>query len=77
MSVTKGYALSDILSQVCKYARRIGLPPAASAHLLVALADVEYRLAFSTSEKLQLGSLVAAFAGARAALLAHQEAGGE
>jgi hypothetical protein len=119
MSVVKGYALSDILAQVCKYAKRIGLPQGATADLLVALADVEYvgaaggrvlcvlprceragvsagagagphiclpvsrhacaryRLAFSTSDKLQLGSMVAAFASAKAALVAHKEAEGE
>lgn len=65
LCVEKGYATSDILSQVCKYAVRIGFPPHIYADILAKLADIEYRLAFATTEKLQLASLVAAFILAR------------
>jgi hypothetical protein len=41
MCVTKGYALTDVLTQVCKYARRLGLPPGTAAELLSNLSDVE------------------------------------
>ena len=63
--VEKGYALADVLSQVCKYAVRIGFPPHIYADILARLSDIEYRLAFATSDKLQLASLVGAFVAAR------------
>ncbi len=47
-----------------------GLPTAVRIALVDALADVEHRLAFSTSERLQLGALVAAFVKAREAIVA-------
>jgi replication factor C subunit 3/5 len=37
------------------------------------LADIEYRLAYGTSERLQLGSLVAAFSLARDEIVAAAE----
>ncbi|CAN0508017.1 unnamed protein product [Discosporangium mesarthrocarpum] len=43
----------------------IELPPFVLAHLLDELSNAEYRLAYGASEKLQLGSVVAAFATAR------------
>ena len=39
--VEKGYALTDVLTQVSKYGRRLGLPDKASCQLLAALSDVE------------------------------------
>jgi replication factor C subunit 3/5 len=49
---------------------RVGLPPNVLVELVDKLADMEYRLAYGTSEKLQLGSLVAAFMDAREGVVA-------
>ena len=46
------------------------MPARVRIELVAALADVEHRLAFGTSERLQLGSLVAAFVRAREGILA-------
>ena len=62
----KGYATADILTEVFKYVIRVGFPPLIYADILSKLADIEYRLAFATSEKLQLASIVSAFVFARA-----------
>lgn len=48
-----------------RYVFRIALPPRVRVALTEVLADVEHRLAFSTSERLQLGALIAAFVKAR------------
>ena len=42
------------------------MPAKARIDLVEAMADIEHRLAVGTSEKLQLGALVAAFAVSRA-----------
>lgn len=47
---------------------RMQLPAAVKVALVEALADTEHRLAFSTSERLQLGGLVAAFVRSREAV---------
>ena len=44
---------------------RMKMPEAVRIELINKMADVEYRLAFAVSEKLQLGSLVGAFAEAK------------
>ena len=44
------------------------MPQAARIALVDSMADCEHRLAFATSERLQLGSLVAAFVKARTAI---------
>ena len=49
---------------------RIGMPEAVRIELINKMADVEYRLAFGTSEKLQLGALVGAFAEAKEGITA-------
>ncbi len=49
---------------------KIDMPAKDRIHLVDALADVEYRLAFGTSERLQLGSLVGAFTVAREGIVA-------
>jgi DNA polymerase III delta prime subunit len=68
LCVEKGYAVTDVLSQVCKYAVRIGFPPHIYAEVLAKLSDIEYRLAFGTNEKMQLASLCGAFLVARTRL---------
>ncbi len=49
----------------CSFVMRMSLPPAVKVGLVEVLADVEHRLAYSTSERLQLGAVVAAFVRAR------------
>ena len=40
------------------------MPPAVRIQLVRAMADIEHRLAYGTSDRLQLGALCGAFAGA-------------
>ncbi|XP_041350244.1 replication factor C subunit 5-like [Gigantopelta aegis] len=61
----KGLALQDILTEVHQFVHRVDLPVHVRIHLLEKLADVEYRLASGTSEKIQLSSMIAAFQLAR------------
>ena len=46
----------------CRFVFRVGMPGTARVALVNEMADVEQRLSAGTSERLQLGSLVAAFA---------------
>jgi replication factor C subunit 3/5 len=46
------------------------MPAAVRIKLVDAMADVEHRLAYGTSERLQLGSLVGAFTVARDGIVA-------
>ena len=55
---------------LCRWVFKIDMPAKDRIHLVDALADVEYRLAFGTSERLQLGSLVGAFTVAREGIVA-------
>lgn len=57
----KGLALQDILTEIHLYVHKIEFPPNVRIFLLEKMADVECRLSAGCSEKLQLGSLVAAF----------------
>lgn len=61
LKTTKGLALQDILTEVHLYVHKVDLPMHVRLHLLEKMAEVEYRLASGTSEKIQLSSLVAAF----------------
>eukprot|EP00897_Mesotaenium_endlicherianum_P002333 jgi/Mesen1/2127/ME000152S01210 len=70
MRTLKGLALIDICRQLHPFVMKIEMPAGVRVHLLDAMADIEYRLAFGTSEKLQLGALVAAFTRTRASLVA-------
>ncbi|XP_021364751.1 replication factor C subunit 5-like [Mizuhopecten yessoensis] len=65
LKTAKGLALQDILREVHLYVHRIDLPVHVKMHLLEKMADIEYRLASGTSEKIQLSSLIAAFQVAR------------
>lgn len=63
---TKGLALVDLLTELSKRVTALNLPqPEVKAVLYEKLADIEYRLAFGTSEKIQTASLVGAFELAR------------
>ncbi|XP_064620559.1 replication factor C subunit 5-like [Lineus longissimus] len=65
LKTTKGYALQDILSEIHVYVHKIDFPNHVRILLLEKMADIEYRLAVGTNEKIQLSSLVAAFQVAR------------
>ncbi|XP_046907954.1 replication factor C subunit 5 [Hypomesus transpacificus] len=65
LKTLKGLALQDILTEVHLLVHRVDFPPAIRIGLLIKLADIEYRLASGTSEKIQLSSLVAAFQAVR------------
>jgi len=62
---TKGYALTDILTDIATQLLGMELPPGVLAVLLDGMSDVEHRLAFGTDEKLQAASLVGVFIKAR------------
>lgn len=62
---TRGYALPDIVTRLTDKVLDTQFPPTIKAALLEKLSDLEYRVSFATSDKLQLSALVAAFAGAR------------
>eukprot|EP00246_Nothoceros_aenigmaticus_P001382 TRINITY_DN11900_c0_g1_i1.p1 TRINITY_DN11900_c0_g1~~TRINITY_DN11900_c0_g1_i1.p1 ORF type:complete len:358 (+),score=74.82 TRINITY_DN11900_c0_g1_i1:325-1398(+) len=66
----KGLALVDIIKDLQLYVFRIDMPATVRVELLEALADTEYRLSSGTGEKMQLGSVIAAFTHARIALVA-------
>ncbi len=61
IKVLKGLSLLDILTDVHTFVHRIELPQNVRAHLLIKMADLEQRLMNGASEKIQLGSLLAAF----------------
>ncbi|XP_030647368.1 replication factor C subunit 5 [Chanos chanos] len=65
LKTLKGLALHDILTEVHLLIHRVDFPPKIRINLLVKLADIEYRLASGTSEKIQLSSMVAAFQAVR------------
>lgn len=69
--VTKGIALVDIVRELHPWLFRIAaLPPRTRIELVDRLADIEHRLAYGTSEALQLGSLVGVFSKAREDIVA-------
>ncbi|PIK59007.1 hypothetical protein BSL78_04107 [Apostichopus japonicus] len=66
LKTVKGLALQDVVTEVHTYVHRIEFPKNVRIHLLEKMADIiEHRIAAGTSEKIQLGSLVAAFQIAR------------
>jgi replication factor C subunit 3/5 len=70
----KGLSLQDILSEVHLYIHKIELPAAIRIHLLVKLSELEQRLMAGTSERIQLGSFLAAFQVTREMIKAEGEA---
>ncbi|KAK9915083.1 hypothetical protein WJX75_004524 [Coccomyxa subellipsoidea] len=70
MQLNKGLALTDIVQQLHPWVFRVNMPAAVRIKLVDALADTEHRLAFGTSERLQLGALVGAFSVAREGIVA-------
>ncbi|KFW78906.1 Replication factor C subunit 5, partial [Manacus vitellinus] len=61
LKTLKGLALQDILTELHLFVHRVDFPPSIRIQLLIKMADIEYRLAAGTSEKIQLSSLIAAF----------------
>ena len=57
----KGLSLQDILSEVHLYVHKLDLPAQVRIHLLIKMSELEARLMAGASEKIQLGSLLAAF----------------
>lgn len=72
LQVDKGVALADVVRELHPWVFNIEAlgPPHVRASIVEKLADVEHRLACGASERLQLGSLVAAFALARDEIVA-------
>lgn len=70
MKMRKGLALVDIVREVTMFIFKIKMPSDVRVHLITDMADIEYRLTFGCSDKLQLGALVASFTKARSALVA-------
>jgi len=69
MQEKKGLALVDITRELTEYVFRMNIPTEARMEVVDALADLEHRLLYATSETLQLGALVAAFTTARTAIV--------
>ncbi|KAG2498885.1 hypothetical protein HYH03_003077 [Edaphochlamys debaryana] len=65
LQVERGVALVDIVRELHPWVMRMAMPVKAKVGLVERLADVEHRLAYSTSERLQLGAVVGAFVRAR------------
>jgi len=61
----RGFALTDILNELSRIVPDMHMGPGALRLLVERMAEIEHRLAFGTSEKLQGASLVAAFWAAR------------
>jgi len=65
LRTNRGLSLQDILSEVHLYIHKIELPASVRIQLLIKLSELEQRLMSGCSEKIQLGSFVAAFQVAR------------
>ncbi|GER49174.1 replication factor C subunit [Striga asiatica] len=70
MKTRKGLALLDIVREVTMFVFKIKMPADVRIKLINDMADIEYRLTLACNDKLQLGSLIAAFTRARASLVA-------
>eukprot|EP00668_Euglena_longa_P043514 GGOE01057931.1.p2 GENE.GGOE01057931.1~~GGOE01057931.1.p2 ORF type:complete len:375 (-),score=139.41 GGOE01057931.1:213-1295(-) len=67
IKLEKGLSIHDILSELNPYIQRMSFPDDVKLFLVDKLADVEYHLAFSTTEKLQVSAMVGLFQGAKIA----------
>nr|ACO15282.1 Replication factor C subunit 5 [Caligus clemensi] len=65
LQTTKGLSLIDILTELHLLVHRLEISNRVKVKLLIKLADAEHRLLSGTSEKIQLGAVVAAFRTAR------------
>lgn len=62
--------IQHVSRNACRFVFRIGMPPPVRIQLVSKMADIEHRLAYGTSDRLQLGALCGAFAGGLQAKLA-------
>uniref|UniRef100_UPI00358F6A77 replication factor C subunit 5 isoform X2 n=1 Tax=Myxine glutinosa TaxID=7769 RepID=UPI00358F6A77 len=65
LQTLKGFAIQDVLTGLHSLLHRVELPMSVRCQLLRSMADIEFRLAGGTCERVQLSSLVAAFQVAR------------
>jgi len=65
MQQEEGFALVDILQDLYGELKKVGLPKGVRSDLLDKLADLEFNLSGSCTEKIQLGGLVGTFTAAR------------
>jgi replication factor C subunit 3/5 len=70
LQTLKGVALVDILQQLHPFLFRIAMPPLVRIELVARLAATEHRLAYGTSDRLQLGAVCGAFAAAKEGIVA-------
>ena len=70
LQLTKGIALVDILQQLHPFVFRISMPAPVRIELVSRLAATEHRLAYGTSDALQLGAVCGAFADAKEGIVA-------
>jgi replication factor C subunit 3/5 len=61
----KGYALTDLVTQLSRKVMATQFPPAVHIYLLEQLGELEHRLGSGTSDDLQVGSLAGLFTIAR------------
>ena len=61
MSIEKGLALSDILTELSGQITLMEVPPQVRVFLLDQMATLEYNLASGCADKIQLGNLVGVF----------------
>eukprot|EP00906_Rhabdomonas_costata_P007414 RCo010617 len=69
MKDSKGLAIADILAELTPFLMRMQLPEDVKMYLFETLSDIEYHLAFSSTERLQVSAMVGAFQVARVATL--------
>ena len=58
VQLESGVALADLIVLITPFISRMALPSHIKIHLYKELADLQYRLSFGTSEKIQLGSFI-------------------
>ena len=57
----RGLALTDIVREISPWITKLKIPPKVQCFLLDKISDLQYRLAFATSETLQLGAFIGVF----------------
>lgn len=70
LQTRKGVAMADIIAHIHDFVLHTSFPPKALSLILEKLADIEHRLAAGSTEKSELGALVAVFVLARELIVA-------
>jgi replication factor C subunit 3/5 len=65
LKTRRGYALQDIINEVCRFVSLIEFPKKVLIHILEKLSEIEMRISNGTNEKLQMSSLISTFIVAR------------